>query len=421
MSPGGDEVVARWREAGEWWLGEPSREFVRTLDAQGKRRESVRELGLRREIGGRDLSSLASTDEPPTAHRQPPTGEGEATEEWSLRIHKRRDEKVAQACGAFADSGGTRSVGSAQTRGTTECAPPGAAAFAALHCLSGYAFGRSSILAEEIPLLAAAAGASAACIADPFSLVGAHEFVSAARKVGVKPLVGATFELDTGGEIVLVARSKQGYESLSRLVTACHLGEPRLHPLATWHRLEAHSRDLLCLTGGDAGPLNAALAKRKCEQAARLLERLTDLYGRANVAIQIERTYLPWEIAVNQRLLELAEATGTLAVAAHPVLHPRREQFPVQDVLVCAQTLCTVDEVLGRKPRRHPDQPQVPERPARSLNAERHMLTAAEMAERFADLPTCSPTRCDSPTAATTTCCPPAPACPPSTKMPNTC
>lgn len=236
-------------------------------------------------------------------------------------------------------------------------------------------------------MLAAAAGASAACIADPFSLVGAHEFVSAARKVGVKPLVGATFELDTGGEIVLVARSKQGYESLSRLVTACHLGEPRLHPLATWHRLEAHSRDLLCLTGGDAGPLNAALAKRKCEQAARLLERLTDLYGRANVAIQIERTYLPWEIAVNQRLLELAEATGTLAVAAHPVLHPRREQFPVQDVLVCAQTLCTVDEVLGRKPRRHPDQPQVPERPARSLNAERHMLTAAEMAERFADLP----------------------------------
>ncbi len=387
MSPGGDEVVARWREAGEWWLGEPSREFVRTLDAQGKRRESVRELPVEGPA--------------PSGPLVPLTGEGEATEEWSLRIHKRRDEKVAQACGAFDESGGTRSVGSsqtggsggtrsvgsAQTRGTTECAPPEAAEFAALHCLSGYAFGRSSILAEEIPLLAAAAGASAACIADPFSLVGAHEFVSAARKVGVKPLVGATFELDTGGEIVLVARSKQGYESLSRLVTACHLGEPRLHPLATWNRLAAHSRDLLCLTGGDAGPLNAALAKRKCEQAARLLERLTDIYGRANVAIQIERTYLPWEIAVNQRLLELAEATGTLAVAAHPVLHPRREQFPAQDVLVCAQTLCTVDEVLGRKPRRHPDQPQVPERPARSLNAERHMLTASEMAERFADRP----------------------------------
>ncbi|MBZ0213664.1 MAG: hypothetical protein K8H99_07690, partial [Nitrospirae bacterium] len=76
MSPGGDEVVARWREAGEWWLGEPSREFVRTLDAQGKRRESVRELPLEGPA--------------PSGPLEPPTGEGEATEEWSLRIHKRR-------------------------------------------------------------------------------------------------------------------------------------------------------------------------------------------------------------------------------------------------------------------------------------------------------------------------------------------
>ena len=37
-------ILARWRTAGEWWLGEPQTETVRYIDKHGVRREVTREL-----------------------------------------------------------------------------------------------------------------------------------------------------------------------------------------------------------------------------------------------------------------------------------------------------------------------------------------------------------------------------------------
>ncbi|MER3497003.1 MAG: hypothetical protein C4320_09785, partial [Armatimonadota bacterium] len=100
-----------------------------------------------------------------------------------------------------------------------------------------------------------------------------------------------------------------------------------------------------------------------------------------------ERSSLPWGRAVEHALLDLAEATGTLPIAGGVVTHARRSHFPAQDVHLCAESLCLVDEVIGRKPRRHPDQPSPPDYPERSLNAERFLRTGAEMGELFADRP----------------------------------
>ncbi|MEJ5170125.1 MAG: DNA polymerase III subunit alpha, partial [Fimbriimonadales bacterium] len=207
------------------------------------------------------------------------------------------------------------------------------------------------------------------------------------RKAGVRPLVGASFEMPEGGEIVLIARTRHGYESLSRLITDCHLEEPRLYPLCSWERLERHARDLVCLTGGSDGFLARFLIRRDHEGARRALRRLTDLYGVDNVAIEVERSFLPWEATLHRSLLQLAEAAGVLAVAGGPVTHARPSDFPAQDVLTCIHTLCTVDEVIGRKPQRHPDQPQAPVVPERAMNAERFLRSPAEMAELYEDRP----------------------------------
>jgi DNA polymerase III alpha subunit len=259
--------------------------------------------------------------------------------------------------------------------------------YAPLHVASGYAFGRGTMLAEEIPVLAARFDMPAVAIADLMSLVGAVEFVKSAQKSGVKPLVGSSFEMPEGGEIVLIARSKLGYQSLSLLISECHLGEPRLHPLSNWERLERHTRDLLCLSGGHLGPVNRLLMRRDYASARSMLERLVDLYGRGNVFVEIERSYTPWEITVNERLLELADDLRLTPVAGGTVTHARREHFPVQDILTCVESLCTVDELLGRKPLRHPEQPQVSHVPERAINAERFLRTPHEMRDLFADRP----------------------------------
>lgn len=371
---GAEQVQALWREAGRWWEFEPYREVSRIVTPHGALREAIRE--------GRSLGSLAVGE---TA--QKPLCEN-YKEEWSLRERKIRDEKVAAACGDLPRSYYERRADSGSSRATSVLATVRrASSYVPLHCLSGYAFGRSTMLAEEIPVLAALAGCPAAGIADPFSLVGVVEFAKACRRAGIQPLVGASFELEEGGSIVLIARSKRAYTQLSQLITACHLEEPRGFPLARWSRLERFRGDFFCLTGGDSGPLDRRLAQRQYEAVTPILERLVALYGTDRVILEVERSFLPWQRRVEQGLVELAERYGLRLAAGGLVTHARREHFAAQDVLTCIETLCGIEEVVGRKPQRDASQPQVPTVPMRALNAERYLRTVRDMATLFCDRP----------------------------------
>lgn len=357
MPLAGVDILARWRESGEWWAGCPGREYARYIDAKGVRREIWREL---------DWLQVSPT--------MLPTEQEDHREDYDVRARKHRDEKVAQACGLIEDPKFSFTVPHGET-GTL------------LHGLSGYSFGRSVILAEEMPAHAAVHGWSAALIADRFSLAGAREFVKTARKVGIKPLIGATFELEDGSEIVLVARSRQGWTSLSRLITACHMGEPRGFPLANWSRLEANHEGLTALTGGDPGLLNRPLARGDVEAAQAHLRRLIALYGRRHVFVQIERAWLPWEQQVNRRLLNLAERENILCVCGGPLTHVDRGAFPAQDVLTCVESLCLINEVDGRKPRRADGQPSATFPPRRAMNAERCFRSLPEVKGTWEERP----------------------------------
>lgn len=394
------ELVARWREAGEWWVGEPSRDVIRYLDSKGILHEKEKLLP--------SVGKLKSKQLKPATE--------DHSEEWELRIHKTRDEKVAKACGllkpepilsniqkgelqerteraVMAPYGTSRKeIGRAMRLHALRAPKPVATAhsaqlYAPLHLYSGYAFGRGTILAEELPLLCGSVGIPAAALVDPFSLAGAVEFSRRAKSAGVKPLIGTSIQIPDGGWLVLIARSRIGYQNLSMLLSSCHLEQPRQFPMAIWGNIERFSQDLLCLTGGDLGPINRHLTHKRFKEAHSLLDKLSNIYGQSNLFVEIERSFLPWEISVNQTLLSLAQDLSLTPVAGGIVTHARREHYPAQDTLVCIDTLCAIDEIIGRKPTRHPGQPQIDVRPERSLNAERFLRTPVEMSRIFADRP----------------------------------
>jgi len=360
MRPDGSETVNVWREAGEWWNGEPYREIAKVRDKKGVLREQ--------------LTELPSLAQPYEIFKFEPYHE-DHREDWDLRVKKIRDEKVAKACGLI------KPVPLPRLNGTRE------GSYALLHAVSGYSFGRSSMLAEEIAPVAAGKGVNAALLADHLSLTGCHEFEKIAKKVGIKAMHGATFELPEGGEIVLVAMNRLGWRSLSRLVTDCHLREPRLFPLCRWEYLARHTEGLLCLTGGQLGPLNLPLMRRAFSEAEDVLQRLLGFYGRGRVFIQIERSFLPWENSVNSYLFELAEKHRLTSVAGGMVNLGKRDHYPPQDMLACIDSLCAIEEIIGRKPQRAEDQPPLKPLPRRGLNAERFIRTPKSMGEIFSDRP----------------------------------
>lgn len=342
MSPAGREILSQWREAGEWWNGEPYRELTRCVDERGVVQELLKELpslGLAPAVRHQEIRE-------------------DHTEEPSLRVR--------------------RSFRSEKNR-KSEVGHP----YVPLHCFSGYAIGRSSLLASELPYAAASLGLPAMAIADSFSLVGAAEFSKSAERVGIKPLIGASFEMEEGGELVLIAKSKRGYQSLSQLISACHLNEPRLYPLCNWGRLESFSRDLICLTGGDLGPINRLLVRRRFDESKRALLRLRSIYGPDNLFAEIEKSFLPWEIAVNGHLMSLAKELGIAVVAGGAIGLRNRFDYPVQDILTCVETLCMVEEIHGRKPTRDEAQKQIECRPERWLNAERFLRSKSQATKLF--------------------------------------
>jgi error-prone DNA polymerase len=402
MRPAGRETLELWREAGEWWASEPYREYETFIDSKGIRRTASEPLPL----------PSATTSEPLPLPRGRGRGEGpQIVEDYTEEIDLQRAARRNRGWGEYSRPGNEltpKSPGFYETykaKDVRRLASLGETlyintkrtqhSYVPLHLNSGFAFGRGLIHASDIPALTAMRGLPAACLADPFSLVGALEFARAAEKVKIKPLIGASFELEssapggcnTGGSIVLIARSNHGYRCLSKLITRCHLEEPRLYPLCRWQRLSEHTRDLICLTGGDNGPLNQLLTHGDLEGARKTLETLLALYGRENVFIEIERCFVPWERRVNRLLLELAERYGLTPVAGGLVCHEHADHFPAQDILVCSETLCMVEEIIGRKPLRDITQPQTKTRPSRHLNYERYFRSGEEMASLFADAP----------------------------------
>jgi error-prone DNA polymerase len=350
-------TLEKWRESGRWWINESGTEFHTFVDEEGVLRTKKTRL---------PAISMKSTQ---TEYIET------QTEDWDLRVRKQRDMKVAKACGFLADFPGPSK--------NKKCASP----YVPLHVLSGYAFGSSTLLAEEIPILAAACGLPAVAVADPFNLAGAVEFSTAAKKVGIKPLIGTSIEMAEGGCIVLIAKSAIGYRNLSCLITQCHLNEPRLFPLCNWERLRHFSEELICLTGGHCGIINLHFLRKRYADGATVLHKLIDIFGRNNVFVEIERCYVPWEISINRKLVDLANAEGVRTVAGGQVTHARPDHFPAQDILVCAQSLCTVEEIVGRKPHRAPEQPSCERIPERAINCERYLRTPQEMLGLFHDLP----------------------------------
>ena len=70
--------------------------------------------------------------------------------------------------------------------------------------------------------------------------------------------------------------------------------------------LEEFSAGLICLTGGDEGPLAPALAQDGLAGARKIIDRLASIYGRGNLYLELQRHQQREEECRNQSLLNLA-------------------------------------------------------------------------------------------------------------------
>ena len=240
-------------------------------------------------------------------------------------------------------------------------------------------------------------------VLDVNGVYGAPRFHMAAKKAGVKAHVGAEITIPSGDLAVPTSRrderetrsavqskfkidnsklhlarlpllcvSQAGYQNLCRLVTQMKLRVTKYGAaVARGDDLEQFSGGLICLTGGEDGPLSAALRAGGMDEGRRAVERLVSIFGRENVYIELQRHYEREEEARNQAAVAIGKEFGLPLLATNGVRYAQQHEREILDVFTCIREHTNLEEA-GRLLAR---------------NSERHLKSPAEMIALFADLP----------------------------------
>ena len=123
----------------------------------------------------------------------------------------------------------------------------------------------------------------------------------------------------------LLVTSRTGYQNLCRLITRMKITRPKNSPpevyAAAREDLRPYTEGMICLTGGDEGPLSAALARDGLAGGEQCLRDLAELFGRDNVYVELQRHYLPREEARNHAAVALARRCNLPLVATGGVCY----------------------------------------------------------------------------------------------------
>jgi error-prone DNA polymerase len=269
-----------------------------------------------------------------------------------------------------------------------------------LHSRSAFSFLEGASVPEALAEVCAQHQMPAMALLDRDGVYGAPRFYLAAQKLKVKAHIGAEItsllacpQLGKRNipRLPLLCASREGYQNLCRLITRTKLRAPKYpvsiprsrsttdnesdvlqsQAIASGDDLSEYAEDLICLTGGDEGPLASALLNGGLEAGHKLLEQLVAIYGSRNVYVELQRHYNRAQEARNQAAIELARSLHLPLLATQGVQYAKPEERQILDVFTCIRNHHTLD-TAGR---------------LLACNSQRYLKSPAEMLRLFADLP----------------------------------
>jgi DNA polymerase III alpha subunit len=169
-----------------------------------------------------------------------------------------------------------------------------------LHSASAFSFLQGASQPEKLVERAVEIGMPAVALLDHNGVYGSARFYTAAKRNNIRAHIGAEIGVPSLGtrltppiwlphqhiaepaRLPLLCESRQGYQNLCQLITRFKLRErTKGDGSAKLEEIQDYSRGLVCLTGGDEGPLAGALA-RGGEEAGFSREILEQLSGRVS-------------------------------------------------------------------------------------------------------------------------------------------
>jgi error-prone DNA polymerase len=286
-----------------------------------------------------------------------------------------------------------------------------------LHSRSAFSFLEGSSLPESLIARCAELQMPAMALLDRNGVYGAPRFHMAAKKAKIKAHIGAevtteivgltnlrsdeltlrggsglsSHSIDEGNlnsqirtfdnstinfshaacSLPVIASSRIGYQNLCRLITKMKLRSAKNQGSVREDELHEHATGMICLTGGDDGPLARALTQGGIEEACRTVDRLVNVFGRGNVYVELQRHFHREQEQRNRAAIEIATSLKLPLLATNEVRFATEDARELADVFTAIGNHCPLNaagKLLAR-------------------NSECHVKSPGEMAQLFADLP----------------------------------
>ena len=259
-----------------------------------------------------------------------------------------------------------------------------------LHARSAFSFLEGASQPEALIERAAELGMRSAALLDRNGVYGAARMHNWAKEKKITAHVGSEIAVvgmptmlrptvwqphqfrPEPSRIPVLCASRNGYRNLCQMITRFKMREPgKAEGAATLDDLEEFSGGLIALTGGSEGPLAAALHEGGESAACAAVERMTRIFGRANVYIELQRHGERAEECRNQAALRIAESLNLPVLATNGVRYARGEEREILDLFTAIKHGVTLD-TAGR---------------LLQANSHRHLRSGRAMAQLFHDLP----------------------------------
>ncbi len=229
--------------------------------------------------------------------------------------------------------------------------------FVHLHVHTEYSLLDGACRIERLLDTAQKMGHTAAAITDHGVMYGAVDFYRAAKKRGIRPIIGCevyvasrtrfdrVHGLDSEHRhLVLLCENNKGYQNLAALVSQAWVegfyGKPRVD----FELLERYHEGLIALSACLAGEIPRDLAAGDYAAAKAAALRYESIFGKGNFYLELQDHGLREQARVNPQIIALSRETGIPLVATNDCHYISPEDTQMHKVLLCIQTNHTLED-----------------------------------------------------------------------------
>ncbi|MDO4581108.1 MAG: DNA polymerase III subunit alpha [Bacillota bacterium] len=190
----------------------------------------------------------------------------------------------------------------------------------------------------------------ACAITDHGVMYGVVDFYKAARKKGIKPIIGCEVYVcndrhsrsgrigDSACHLLLLAENNTGYKNLCRLVSLGFLEGFYYKPRVDHQLLRQYSEGLICLSACIAGEIPELILNGQLDAARDLAAEYKQIFGADNFFIELQNHGLREEQISNAALIEIARELELGLVATNDLHYVDASDADMHDILLCIQT-----------------------------------------------------------------------------------